>query len=98
MRRPTPVKLAAMLIATWLGMVRAHAADPAAVDRNRLLNAAAEPANWLAKGGDWRGEFFSPLTRINADNVGSLGVAWGYDATPHRGRGLRGMGASPGGG
>ena len=94
MRRPTPVKLAAILIATCLGMVRAHA-DPASVDRNRLLNAAAEPANWLAKGGDWRGEFFSPLTRINTDNVGSLGVAWEYDATPHRGRVLRGMEATP---
>ena len=92
--RPITVKLAAILTAAWLGIAGAHA-EPASVDRNRLLNAAAEPGNWLAKGGDWRGEFFSPLTRINTDNVGSLGVAWEYDATPHRGRVLRGMEATP---
>ncbi len=54
--RPSTVKLAAILTSAWLGIVAAHA-DPASIDRNRLLNAAAEPANWLAKGGDWRGEF-----------------------------------------
>jgi quinohemoprotein ethanol dehydrogenase len=87
-------KLLALAILTCLGTAAAHA-DPAAIDRTRLLNADAEPGNWLSLGGDWRGEFYSKLARIKPDNVGSLGVAWEYDATPHRGRVLRGLEATP---
>src|SRR5882762_9990689 len=69
--------------------------EVAAVGASRLLTAAAEPANWLAKGRDWTGQFYSPLARINATNVASLGMAWEYDANPRRGRVLRGLEATP---
>ncbi len=35
--------------------------------------------DWASYGGDWTDNHFSPLTEINADNVGKLGLAWSYD-------------------
>lgn len=55
---------------------------------------SAETAEWTAGGGDWRGQYYSPLTRINAANVGTLGLAWQYDATPSRGGVPRGLEAT----
>jgi quinohemoprotein ethanol dehydrogenase len=50
---------------------------------------------WTSKGRDWREQHHSPLTDINRDNVATLGLAWVYDATPHRGRMARGLEATP---
>ena len=95
-----PKRSAALLAVTCLGIASALAAphpcaEPPCVDGARLLNAAGEPNNWLAKGGDWRGGFYSPLMRINAKNVAALGVAWEYDASPRRGGLPRGLEATP---
>jgi quinohemoprotein ethanol dehydrogenase len=88
------LKLLALGLIACVGAIDALG-EPAAVGAPRLLTAAAEPANWLAKGRDWTGQFYSPLARINATNVASLGVAWEYDANPRRGRVLRGLEATP---
>jgi quinohemoprotein ethanol dehydrogenase len=45
-----------------------------------------EPAQWLALGRTWRGDRFSPLTRIDTTNVSQLGLAWEYDFRSRRGR------------
>ena len=61
------------------------AAGPAAVDAARLLNAAAEPGQWLSDGGTYASQRYSPLTQINARNVGKLGLAWSAELNTYRG-------------
>ena len=54
----------------------------------RLL-AANEPANagqWLSHGRDYTEQRFSPLKRIDAGNVGQLGLAWFADFDTRRGQ------------
>jgi quinohemoprotein ethanol dehydrogenase len=48
---------------------------------NRVAVAADDSAedSWPLAGRDWRQSYYSPLTDINATNVGELGYAWGYD-------------------
>jgi quinohemoprotein ethanol dehydrogenase len=56
--------------------------EPAAnVNEQRLLNAAAEPSQWMMYGGDYQERHFSGLTQINATNVAQLGLSWfaGFD-------------------
>jgi quinohemoprotein ethanol dehydrogenase len=57
-----------------------------AIDAERLLNADAEPDQWMALGRTYHGQRFSPLTQINAENVATLGFAWEYEARSRRGR------------
>ena len=65
----------------------AAAAAPAAhVDARRLLNADSEPAQWLAAGGGYDEQRYSPLARINTENVSRLGLAWHYDLDTNRGQ------------
>jgi quinohemoprotein ethanol dehydrogenase len=60
------------------------------VTDERLLHADQDPGNWLTHGGDWQERRYSPLTLINAGNVGALKPAWsagfdtgrGQEATP----------------
>lgn len=61
------------------------------VTEKRLLNANAEPSEWLTGGRDWRQSYYSPLTKINKGNVTQLGFAWssapidlsrGFQSTP----------------
>ena len=56
---------------------------------------AAVPVDWPANGRTQREEHFSPLTKINAGNVGALGLAWQFDDFVVRGRTHRGNEASP---
>ena len=42
------------------------------------LPAVATAEQWLHYGGDAGGQKYSPLTQINAANVGQLEVAWQY--------------------
>jgi quinohemoprotein ethanol dehydrogenase len=56
----------------------------------RLRHADQDPGNWLTHGGDWQERRYSPLTLINANDVGALKPAWsagfdtgrGQEATP----------------
>src|SRR5262245_46399930 len=60
----------------------------ARVDAARLL-AANEPANagqWMSHGRYYSEQRFSPLARINADNVAQLGLAWYADFDTRRGQ------------
>ncbi|MDT8397287.1 MAG: PQQ-binding-like beta-propeller repeat protein, partial [Pseudomonadales bacterium] len=49
------------------------------VSDQRLLNAAAEPEQWLSVGGTYEERHYSSLTEINRDNVDQLGLAWYAD-------------------
>ncbi|MEF8795841.1 MAG: PQQ-dependent dehydrogenase, methanol/ethanol family [Salinivenus sp.] len=50
-----------------------------AVDENRLIQAGADPENWLSYGRNYAEDRFSALGQITADNVDRLGLAWSYD-------------------
>ncbi len=51
----------------------------AAVDAARLEKADSEPGNWMSYGRTYDEQRFSPLTQINAGNVGQLKLAWHVD-------------------
>jgi len=57
----------------------------AAVDAARLANAENEGEAWLSDGRTYSAQRYSPLTRINADNVKDLGLAWYDDLDTYRG-------------
>ncbi len=46
------------------------------VNKDRLLNAANEPQNWLMMNGDYGSTRYSKLTQINRDNVKKLRLVW----------------------
>src|SRR5438876_6099942 len=57
------------------------ASQPAAqykmtVNKERLLNAANEPQNWLMMNGDYSSTRYSKLTQINRENVKTMRLAW----------------------
>jgi alcohol dehydrogenase (cytochrome c) len=52
------------------------ASASAQVPYERIVNAALEPRNWLTYSGDYAGHRYSPLTQIDAQNIGSLKMAW----------------------
>ena len=52
----------------------------------RIVNADAEPQNWLSTGRGYDETRFSPLDQINGDNVGRLRLAWSYDLDTDRGQ------------
>lgn len=52
-------------------------------------------ADWPSLGRTFRGDRFSPLTQINAENAGKVGFAWEYEARSHRGRVEHGQEATP---
>jgi len=46
------------------------------VTEERVLAESSQGENWFLKGGNFRGEHFSPLNEINDKNVDDLGLAW----------------------
>lgn len=65
------------------------------VDKERIIKAASEPENWITLGGNYQMQHYSPLSKINKQNVKDLGLAWEYDASSRRGRTQRGLEACP---
>jgi quinohemoprotein ethanol dehydrogenase len=59
---------------------------PADVDGQRILNADAEPGNWMSYGRTYNEQRFSPLDQVNDKTVGKLGLAWYYDLDSTRGQ------------
>ena len=57
----------------------------AAVDDERLLNAAATPEDWLTYNGTYDEQRHSTLTGINKENISELAPAWTYDLKTGRG-------------
>jgi len=49
------------------------------VTNKRVLAESASGENWFLKGGNFRGEHYSPLAQVTDQNVGSLGLAWAAD-------------------
>ncbi len=49
------------------------------VTNQRVLEEAATGENWFLKGGNFRGEHFSPLTQVNDENISDLGLEWAAD-------------------
>ena len=65
----------------------AEAAESSAnVDATRITGADMDPGNWLTYGRTYSEQRFSPLTRITADNVKQLGLAWYADLDTNRGQ------------
>ena len=55
------------------------------IDGARIINADAEPGNWLEHGRTYDEQRFSPLDQINDKNVGQLGLDWTLDTDTTRG-------------
>ena len=79
---------ASAVVATLLvvGNAAGAVAGEAAVDSNRLKNAASDASNWLSYGRTYDEQRFSPLTQINTTNIRSLGLAWFADLDTNRGQ------------
>ena len=58
---------------------------PAAVTKERILNADGEPGNWLSHGRTYSEQRYSPLSQITDQNVDQLGLAWHFDLGDIRG-------------
>ncbi|MEM7081028.1 MAG: PQQ-dependent dehydrogenase, methanol/ethanol family, partial [Pseudomonadota bacterium] len=56
-----------------------------AVTAQRIIDADAEPHNWLTHGRTYSEQRYSPLTQINTENIGELGLAWSFDTATTRG-------------
>ncbi|HJU70900.1 MAG TPA: PQQ-dependent dehydrogenase, methanol/ethanol family [Paucimonas sp.] len=85
----THMSIGVMLLAL-LTASAVHARGVADVDGQRIIQADKEPGNWMSHGRTYDEQRFSPLSKINADNVNNLGMAWthkldidrGVEATP----------------
>jgi quinohemoprotein ethanol dehydrogenase len=73
------------VLSLTLSTAASAAAGPAAVDGARILAADQEPGNWLTHGRSYDEQRFSPLDKINDDNVDKLGLAWHYKLDVDRG-------------
>lgn len=62
-----------------------EASGPKDVDQARL-EAAEGNAEWLSYGRSYSEQRFSPLTQINTETVGELGLAWSYEFDTDRGQ------------
>ncbi len=74
----------AALAAMSSSCTRRH--EPGDVTARRLATADRDPQNWYTLGRDADQDYFSPLSAINATNVGQLGFAWAYDLGTSRGQ------------
>ena len=80
---------AAILVATAgasIALVACAERGPADVDGARIVAADREPGNWMSYGRTYSEQRFSPLAKINADNVKDLGLAWYADLDTNRGQ------------
>jgi PQQ-dependent dehydrogenase (methanol/ethanol family) len=82
MRRVRSVMLGALMLLLPGLSQSTTAADSAPVTRvtaERLVNANAEPGNWLSHGRTYFEQRFSPLDQINRNNVAQLKLSWFFD-------------------
>src|SRR5450631_4913059 len=69
-------RFAATNVALLASIILAAPASAAEVTAERLVNADKEPGNWLMNHRTYSGQRFSPLARINKDNVKNLRLAY----------------------
>lgn len=62
-----------------------QASGPADVDDAKIIANARTGQQWPSNGLDYAGTRFSRLAKIDARNVGKLGLAWSYDLASARG-------------
>ncbi len=55
------------------------------IDGDAIINADSNPGEWLSHGRTYSEQRYSPLTKINSENVEQLGLAWSYDLPTRRG-------------
>lgn len=89
MKRSVIILCGGLLLAAGCEKQKGH------IDTDRLLQADAEPGQWMSLGRDYKQQHYSPLTQINASTVGDLGFAWEFDARSPIGRTPRGLEATP---
>ncbi|WGM39448.1 PQQ-dependent dehydrogenase, methanol/ethanol family [Caulobacter sp. NIBR1757] len=58
---------------------------PKPVDAARIAAADSNPGEWITHGRTYSEQRFSPLEKINASNIGELGLAWSFDLPETRG-------------
>ncbi len=77
-RRLVTVACAAMagVSITVLAASQTAAQYKMTVNKERLINTANEPQNWLMMNGDYGSNRYSRLTQINRNNVKTLRLAW----------------------
>ncbi|MDO9337514.1 MAG: PQQ-dependent dehydrogenase, methanol/ethanol family [Caulobacter sp.] len=75
---------AAMAAAT-LALAACGGPSGKGVDAARIAAADSKPGEWLSHGRTYSEQRFSPLDKINAGNVGQLGLAWSFDLPENRG-------------
>jgi quinohemoprotein ethanol dehydrogenase len=85
-----PALLSAVLAGCSADTRSAADAAAAGVDAQRLRAAADDPTQWMMDGRTYEAQRFSPLDRINENNVRELGLAWYHDLET-----LRGVEATP---
>ena len=68
-----------LFVQLLLATVASSVAAQGDVSNKRVLDESASGENWFLKGGNFRGEHFSPLTQIDDDNVADLRLAWATD-------------------
>ena len=78
-------RLAAVLAFAGLLAGCTGSGAPGEVDSARILAADQEPGNWLTHGRTYGEQRFSPLARIDAGNVGQLGLGWSSELKTPRG-------------
>jgi glucose dehydrogenase len=62
------------------------AAKTKSVDAARLTAADADTAEWMTIGRTYSEQRYSPLTAINAESIGRLGLAWSAEFDTDRGQ------------
>jgi alcohol dehydrogenase (cytochrome c) len=70
------IKLKSLAVAVSIGLLPTMVTAYDDVTDERLKN--PEPANWLMTRGNYQGWSFSPLDKINKDNVKDLKLAWAF--------------------
>lgn len=60
--------------------------DEGGINAAMLLGADGDTANWITHGRTYSEQRFSPLDKVNAGNVGDLGLAWFADMDTARGQ------------
>src|SRR5262245_42149375 len=72
-RRLTTLACATALIAAAATLTAQYSLT---VNKDRLINAANEPQNWLLMNGDYGSLRYSKLTQINRENVKNMRMVW----------------------
>jgi quinohemoprotein ethanol dehydrogenase len=82
-----PVAAVSFLFTAGCSKPQPPAGAAGKVDAARII-AAENNAEWLSYGRTYSEQRYSPLTRINRDNVNTLGLAWYHEFEPNADRGM----------